>query len=199
MLTLRKHYRLGNALAEARQRIAQICADHRRGGGDQEHPASRAAAAGAQSLLCWLAAWDRIQPDESRVAVCLRKAEVLLTSMECAALPISEVAQRVGMSQNRLARAFRERHAMTMAHYRTQRMMGNATWMMEATTLTLAEIRARLEIHDAHHFNKVFRRMTGMSPRAWIESRQPVMTSSPRPKAPPRVPLPDPRATGKRG
>jgi AraC-like DNA-binding protein len=188
IITLRKHYRLGPQLVEVRQRIAQVCSDHLCGRGDQQHPASRAAAAGFQSLLCWLAAVDLARPERSRVEICLKKAETILASLECAGLPISTVAERVGMSQNRLAKAFHQRHAMTMAQYRCQQLMRHATWMMESTDLTLAQIRTRLEIHDAHHFNKLFRRMTGLSPRAWLQARQPVLTSSPRPKIPVRTP-----------
>ena len=184
VLDLALHHRLDHRALEARSRIEVIARDFRTAAGDPAHPAALAAAAGAQALLCWIAALERAGAKPSSADVCVERATALLRAQECAGLPIADVARRAGMSQNRLEKAFLARHGVTMVQYRAKLMIENAKWLMESSDLPLAEIRKRIEIHDAHAFNKLFRRMTGLSPRAWMAEHAPVMRSSPRPPVP---------------
>lgn len=167
-LDLGLHHRLGHRAVEVRHRFETIAQDFK-------------AAAGAQALLCWLAAQERAVPAPTPADTCVDKATALLRDQACAAMPIAEVAQRAGMSQNRLAQAFLRRHGLTMTQYRTRRLIEVAKWLMESTDLPLAEIRRRIEIQDPHRFNKLFRRVSGLSPRAWQAAHAPVLASSPRP------------------
>lgn len=180
-LDLALHHRLGHRAVEARRRIELIAQDFRGAAGDATHPSAWAAAAGAQALLCWLAGLERISPSPSRTDSCVDKATALLRAQECAAIPIAEVARRAGMSQNRLAAAFLKRHGLSMVQYRTRHLIETAKWLLESTDLPLSEIRRRIEIQDPHRFNKLFRRMTGLSPSAWLAAHAPAMASSPRP------------------
>lgn len=186
-LQLGVHHRLGHRASEARRRIEQIAQDLRAAAGEAQHPAAWAAAAGAQALLCWLAALERAAPQPSSADACVAKAAAILRSQECAGLPIAEVARRAGMSQNRLATAFLERHGMTMTRYRLQHLIEAAKWMLESTDLPLATIRRRLEIRDPQRFNRLFRRATGLSPRSWLAEHAPTLVSSPRPPTPPKT------------
>ena len=181
-LSLDLHHRLGAHAAEARRRFETIATDLRAAGGQSEHPAAWAASASAQALLYWLAALAMPAPTLSAMEVAINKAITLLSTPECASLSIAEVARRVGMSQNRLAQAFLEQRGMTMSEYRSQRLIEVAKWLMESSTLSLPEIRRRLSLTDPQRFNKLFRRMTGMSPSAWLESRAPVTVSVPLPR-----------------
>ena len=185
-LALDFHHRLGTQALEARRRIEFVIQDLRTAAGDETHPAALAAAAGTQALLCWLAGRQRLPPALSHADICVQRALALLGSTECAAIPIAEIAQRAGMSRNRLAQAFLARHGVTMVQYRARRMMESAQWLMEASDLTMAQIRSRIEVDDPHRFNKRFRQLTGMSPRAWLKHHEPVMNSSPRPPTPAR-------------
>jgi AraC-like DNA-binding protein len=181
-LSLGLHHRLGHHAVEARRRCETVARDFRSAGGQTEHPSAWAAAAGAQGLLCWLAALDLPTPRGSAADACVDKAAALLRAPECATLSIAEVAQRSGMSQNRLARAFVERHGLTMNQFRTRNLIEVAKWMMESTDLPLATIRRRIAIEDPQRFNKLFRRMTGLSPRAWLAEHGPVTASAPLPR-----------------
>lgn len=185
-LRLARHYHLANRSTEARRRIECIARDFRMAGNDPEHPAAWAASAGAHALLCWLAAIDGATPAAAPADLCVAKAAAILRSQESAALPIAEVSRRAGMSQNRLAQAFLARHGMTMTAYRAVHMIENAKWLMESTDLPMAAIRRRIEIADPQRFNKLFRRVTGLSPRDWLAEHDPVRVSSPRPPVPAR-------------
>lgn len=185
-LRLARHYHLAQRSIEARRRIESIARDFRLAAGDPEHPAAWAAAAGAHALLCWLAAIDGAAAAPSSADICVAKAAAILRSQESAALPIAEVAHRAGMSQNRLAQAFLARHGMSMTAYRAVQMIESAKWLMESTDLPMSAIRKRIEIADAQRFNKLFRRVTGLSPRDWLAEHDPVRVSSPRPPVPAR-------------
>ena len=180
-LSLPLHHRLGAQATEARRRCEAIAHDLQSAGGQADHPAAWAAAAGAQSLLCWLAALAMPRRELSPTAQGVAKAAALLAAPECATLSIAEVARRAGMSQNRLAQAFLAQHGMTMSGYRTQHLIEVAKWLMVASDLTLPAIRRRIAVNDAQRFNKLFRRVTGFSPRAWLEQQVPVTASAPLP------------------
>lgn len=180
-LSLPLHHRLGRDAVEARHRFETITRDFHAAGGGAEHPAAWAAAAGSQALLCWLAARASPGARPSPVEAGVAKAMALLDTPECASLSIAEVSRRAGLSQNRLARAFLARHGMTMGEYRTRRLVEVAKWLMESSDLSLADIRRRITIADPQRFNKLFRRVTGRSPRDWLEAHAPVTASAPLP------------------
>lgn len=185
-LVLPLHRHLGARAAEARRRIELIADDLRSSGGDPGHPGAHAAAAGAQALLCWIAALDRDTGPATSAEVCVDKATALLRSEAAASLPIPEVARRAGMSHNRLAAAFLRRHGISMVQYRNRTIIEQAKWYLETTELSLAGIRKRFDIVDAQAFNRRFKRVTGMSPRDWRARHAPAMVSSPRPAVPRR-------------
>ena len=184
MLALPRHRALGRTQAlEARNRLERIHENHRRAAGRADHPAALAASAGAQSFLCWLAAGELAETriDTARQEAALHKAEDLLANPTCAKVPISEIARRAGMSQNRLAAVFRVRHGMTMAAYRRRALAAFVQEWLTTTDVPMAVVARQIELPDARRLNKFFRHAVGMSPTAWRSGRQAVITSAPRP------------------
>ncbi len=179
LLHLPLHHRLGRAQAvEARSRMAHVVDDFARWDGRVAHPSARAASAGTQALLCWLAGLQAALPEgQGRVDVAVHKAAELLRNPDSARLSIAVVARRCGLSPNRLAAAFRLRHGETMARYRARHLIAFAQQWMVSTGLNLGVIARQIGIRDPHHFNKLFRRVTGLSPSAWRSARRPVATS----------------------
>ena len=183
-LALARHRQLSPVQAiEARSRLERIHEDHQRGGGIADHPADFAASAGAQAFLCWVAAGDVADGDDRnpRQKAALRKAEDLLANPTCAKVPIAEIAERAGMSQNRLAIAFRARHGMTMARYRSRALIAFVQQWLTSTDASMATIARQIELPDAQRFNKFFRWEVGMSPSAWRSAKPPLVTSAARP------------------
>lgn len=79
-------------------------------------------------------------------------------------LSISTVAKRAGLSQNYLARLFKEHYKMTLSRYQTRKRMEFASYLLVNSNMKIKEIGARCGIPDAQHFNKLFRRFNGRSP-----------------------------------
>lgn len=60
----------------------------------------------------------------------------------------------------------------TLAAYRVREKIGRAKYLLEATDLSLAEIADTLGFYDVPYFCKVFKRITGVTPRGFLKSRQ---------------------------
>jgi transcriptional regulator GlxA family with amidase domain len=79
---------------------------------------------------------------------------------------VPQLAETVGMTQDHLARCFRQRMGMTIPRYLLQRRIAHARQLLAITDLPVNRIAARVGLPDAQHFNKQFRLLTGLSPTA---------------------------------
>ena len=70
------------------------------------------------------------------------------------------------MSQNYLARHFRQRFGQTLPRFFLMCRMNEARRLLETTDLSVKAAAARVGMPDAQHFNKQYRRFIGMSPTA---------------------------------
>ena len=82
-------------------------------------------------------------------------------------LPVPDLARKVRISQNYLSRRFRERFGQTLPGYILKRRIEMAKYYLEATSLTVGEVAARVGIPDPQYFNKQFRKVAGRSPTAF--------------------------------
>ena len=71
------------------------------------------------------------------------------------------LAARVGLSQNYLARRFREQFGTTLKRYQLERRIVLARQLLEATELSVKEVAANGGLHDPQRFNKLFRQWSG--------------------------------------
>src|SRR6185295_4887236 len=99
----------------------------------------------------------------------IEEAAAWLDAHPAEELRVAALARRVGLSQNYLARRFRERFDRTLPGYFLERRIALARQMLLATELSVKEVAARVGISDAQYFNKQFRRFSGESPSACRE------------------------------
>ncbi len=81
-------------------------------------------------------------------------------------LTIPDLADRLGVSQNYLARLFRRRFGMTMPRYLLTQRLEYARHLLSNTDMAIAHIARQVGLPDPRHFNKQFRRMYGRAPSA---------------------------------
>jgi AraC-like DNA-binding protein len=152
-------------------RIRHIIELHRQG----EHRgaaglrARTAASAALHALLAWLAFAARQPvgtPAMQRSRSGLDRLVKIIDERFCQPLPIPDLAREVGISQNYLARLFRQRMGITIQHYLANRRIDLARHLLSTTRLSIKEIGATIGWPDPQHFNKQFHRLTGLSPSA---------------------------------
>jgi len=82
-------------------------------------------------------------------------------------LQARELAAVVGLSTSHFFRAFRESFGDAPMLYVTKQRMQRAQELMLRTEEPLAQIALACGLCDQAHFTRTFRRIVGMSPRAW--------------------------------
>lgn len=82
-------------------------------------------------------------------------------------LSVPKLAVRVGMSQNYLARLFRERYGVTIPRYILTLRIEKAKELLEITDSPVGSIGQYVGLADPHYFNKTFRRITGVNPSGY--------------------------------
>ena len=76
-----------------------------------------------------------------------------------------EFAAAVGLSVTQLTRLFRIHTGTTPAAFLKRLRIARARVLVERTSLSIAEIMARVGISDRSHFARAFRNAYGLSPR----------------------------------
>lgn len=168
LIALPQHLRLGSAGAYAAERLAMISRLQTRAGEAASGVLARAMAAVAlQDLLLWCAARHQASHAPGLEADTLAdRVAAIIEARFFEPLTAGRIARDVGSSQHAVARAFRQRFGMTVPRYTLQRRVAHARYLLEATDLPIAAIAERAGVHDAHHFNKLVRRLLGESPTA---------------------------------
>lgn len=160
------HQSLGDQQTEAEVRLRRIIQMHAMA---RESRLARAGASTAlQSLLIWLAMRSEHEPATggSTIDRALQSAVDLIDRNLTRRLSVEQLSEQVGLSQNYLARRFRERFGMTMQQYATDRRVELARELITSTDLPIKTIGRRVGIPDPQYFNKLIRRATGQSPTA---------------------------------
>jgi AraC-like DNA-binding protein len=139
----------------------------------REHNALAAASASLllQELLLWIADLHRAHPPAqrapSRIDEALDRLVSILQARFTENLSVPGLAGQLGLSQNYLARSFRQRFHTTIPHYLVARRIEHACYLLASTNMPVRRVGQRVGIPDAQHFNKQFRRIVGQNPTAY--------------------------------
>jgi AraC family transcriptional regulator len=123
-----------------------------------------------QALLLWLAGLLREKEATPRPRPVDEAVEQLLAWIEedpAHTWSSGELAERLEVSQNHLARAFRRRFGRTISRYILERRMELARHLLRETSLPVKAVAERVGLADPQYFNKLFRRTVGTSPSAF--------------------------------
>lgn len=156
--------RLGDEATMVRERMLRIIDHVGRARGSPGGPAESAAAGGVLELFAWLAERPQAGVAGSRGERAVAQAAAELRLRPERAWRIAELAARVGVSPAYLARRFRLRFGHTLARYQLIQRIGAAQALLACTADPVGAIGARVGLPDPHHFNKLFRRITGVPP-----------------------------------
>jgi AraC-like DNA-binding protein len=135
-----------------------------------DHISRSAASAALQELLLRVGLLNQNISDSSvnsRVIRIVDHAARLLRQSLHRPLIVPELAEEVGLSQNYLARHFRNRFGMTISRYLLTCRIDHACYLLETTNIPISIIARRIGLPDPKHFYKQFCLVKGMSPSAF--------------------------------
>ena len=87
-------------------------------------------------------------------------------------LSIAALAEIIGLSQSQFVRTFRDTTGQPPYHYLVSLRVNRARELLEKTDLSVIQVGMRCGFEQPNHFATTFRKVTGMSPRAWRTRRR---------------------------
>jgi AraC family L-rhamnose operon transcriptional activator RhaR len=94
------------------------------------------------------------------------------------ATDLDDAAAELGMSRRRLTHLFRQVTGTSWAVYLTRLRIAYACRLLQESSRSILSTAFECGYEDPSNFCRVFRRQTGMTPRAWRERSQPASASS---------------------
>ncbi len=160
---------LGHRQHDAAERFAHIARLHglaMRATGAKHIIAQTACSTAMQDMLLWLGLREDLgqQQDHTGQHAAIDALLDIIERRLHQPLYMPELADEVGISQNYLAKLFRQQMGMTIPHYLLRRRVETARLLLSTTNLPVKQIALRVGMPDAQHFNKQFRRLVGVSP-----------------------------------
>jgi AraC-like DNA-binding protein len=163
------HWRPGAHGRWLSERLEEVTALQRQGeaaGAGLAHPAAGTL---LQGLLLWLAVQTRPTAGNpggrvSRVDADLEQVRSYLDAHQREPVLLPALAKRFGISQNYLARRFRQRHGMTIQRYLLSRRIDHARHLLMATELPLKAVAIEAGFGNPQYFHRQFVRMVGHNP-----------------------------------
>jgi AraC-like DNA-binding protein len=148
----------------ARERLVRIIDHVGRARGSPGGPAEAAAAGGVLELFAWLAERPTAGAAGNRGERAVAQVAAELRLWPERSWRVADLARRAGVSPAYLARRFRLRFGHTLARYQMIHRIGAAQALLACTTDPVGAVGARVGLPDPHHFNKLFRRVSGVPP-----------------------------------
>jgi AraC-like DNA-binding protein len=170
------HLRLGKTAAEAINifaRISEMFALSRKQD-DRTHLHSLTASVATLDLLLWMNhhamnasrdAQGENQPGrKNKLTGVVDQVIALLRRHIVEPLSVTDISREMGVSQARLAVAFRKKTGLSIHLFQTKLRIEQACVLLTTTSLPVGLISRKCGFNDPQHFNKVFRRFKNVSP-----------------------------------
>lgn len=103
----------------------------------------------------------------------LSRALAFIEQRMCDGFTLDELARTAAISRFHFARQFRVSTGYSPMGYLLHRRIEQACDALRRDCGCIADIAAGLGFFDQSHFTRTFRRVTGMTPRAWAKAPQP--------------------------
>jgi two-component system, response regulator YesN len=110
-------------------------------------------------------------PSSRQPDMAIQKVAVLIQQRYWSHLTLTYLASEVGMSKHRLSRRFNEVMGISLRSYLFGVRLERAKELLAAKQSSVTEVALAVGFGDLPHFDKFFKRCTGVSPSAYRASR----------------------------
>ncbi len=139
------------------------------------HPAKTAETQDSDTLLfCRLAELLYLhgKTESSSRLTCVMQLQYILDRSVDARVDLNRIARQFCMTPCYMRRLFKRYTGMTPYEYHLNKRIDAALSMLVSTSFTVMQIADQLHFSDAYHFSKIFKKKTGLSPRAYRNSQK---------------------------
>lgn len=102
----------------------------------------------------------------------VQKALIFIDANLAGNLSLCILAETLNVSNSYLSSLFRKETGQTLTEYINQRRVRHAMHLLETTRLQIQTVAQHCGIVDVQYFSKVFKRVTGMTPKEYRDSRK---------------------------
>lgn len=99
----------------------------------------------------------------------LEKVKTLLEADEN--YSVTEIAKSCAICESGLRRLFKSAYGISPIEYKLKFKINKAKFLLESSTLNVAEISEKLGFYDAAYFTKAFKRQVGCTPTEYIKRK----------------------------
>lgn len=118
----------------------------------------------AQSVLSELVENSILRRDSLRAAGIFRAVSGIVLKNLDKRLSLADIASRMKISKEHLARTFKSETGMTALEYIQQEQMRHARELLKDRSIRVKEIAFRMGFDTPSHFNRLFKKHTGTTP-----------------------------------
>ena len=122
-------------------------------------------------FLSYLMSLSAPKEDDNGLALVRRAAEYIAGHFSHA-ITADDVARHVSASRSWLYRCFMRHLGVGVSRYLTEYRVDYARLLLESTRLSVQQIALSVGYEDPYYFSRVFRQITGLSPRAYALDRR---------------------------
>ncbi|WP_215182567.1 helix-turn-helix domain-containing protein [Paenibacillus albidus] len=92
-------------------------------------------------------------------------------------IPLSVLAEKASLNENYLSQLFKKETGLNITQFIHQEKVEEAKKLLELTSNPITFIATKLNFYDQTHFNKIFKRYTGFSPKQYRNKNKFVITT----------------------
>ena len=84
---------------------------------------------------------------------------------------VTEISKSCAICESGLRRLFKSAYGISPIEYKLKFKINKAKFLLESSTLNVAEISEKLGFYDAAYFTKAFKRQVGCTPTEYIKRK----------------------------
>lgn len=119
------------------------------------------------NYFAWIMDYSASRLQVSETDVVIRAKRYMADHYEDANLSLSDVAEYVGLNEKYFTNRFTKETGETFSSYLTSLRMQKAKELLKTTTFKVYEISEMVGYHNVEHFNRVFKKLNGVTPAGY--------------------------------